>query len=156
MQVESVFKSITMNREKSYIKFVRIACLVISTLLFLAIHNEEDHVVSSMNEDIMDADAKIDRLKLVYSNIETTSVRMIKTKTRYPDGMHVPFLLNNRNMCRKYEKISVLVMVHTAIRNFWRRKEMRRTWLNSSHYSPENLQVIFLVGTTSIKQRQNC
>lgn len=140
-----------MNREKSYLKFVRITCLVISTLLFLAIHNEEDHV-STVNEDIINADAKIDRLKMLYSNLETTtSVRRIRTKTRYPDGMHVPFLLNNRNMCRKYEKVSVLVMVHTSVGNFWRRKEMRRTWLNSSHYSPENLQVIFLVGTTSNK-----
>lgn len=61
-----------MNREKSYLKFVRITCLVISTLLFLAIHDEEDHV-STVSEDIMNADAKIDRLKMLYSNLETTT-----------------------------------------------------------------------------------
>lgn len=58
---------------------------------------------------------------------------------RYLDGMYVFFFLNNRNMCRKYEKVLVLVMVYIFVGNFWRWKEMRRIWFNSFYYSFENL-----------------
>lgn len=119
--------------------------------MFLTMQNEKNHI-STFIEDMVVEDAPMEGLRKFYPDSQTsTSDRVIKTKTRYPAGMHAPFLINNRNMCRKYEKISALVMVHTSVGNFWRRKEMRRTWLNSSHYSPENLQVIFLVGTTSNK-----
>ena len=52
------------------------------------------------------------------------------------------------------KRFSVLVMVHTAMEHFFRRKEMRRTWLNTTHYSPKHLKVIFLVGTTGNKTMQ--
>lgn len=58
-----------MNREKLYLKFVRIICLVILILLFLVIYNEEDYVFI-VNEDIMNVDVKIDRLKMFYFNLE--------------------------------------------------------------------------------------
>lgn len=58
-----------MNREKLYLKFVRIICLVILILLFLFIYNEEDYVFI-VNEDIMNVDVKIDRLKMFYFNLE--------------------------------------------------------------------------------------
>ena len=81
-------------------------------------------------------------------------VRKIETKTMYPVGLYASYLINNVNVCRGYEKISALVMVHTAIEHFFRRKEMRRTWLNTTHYSPKHLKVIFLVGTTENKTMQ--
>lgn len=58
-----------MNREKLYLKFVRIICLVILIFLFLVIYNEEDYVFI-VNEDIMNVDVKIDRLKMFYFNLE--------------------------------------------------------------------------------------
>nr|XP_022313823.1 beta-1,3-galactosyltransferase 5-like [Crassostrea virginica]XP_022313824.1 beta-1,3-galactosyltransferase 5-like [Crassostrea virginica] len=139
-----------MNRNRPYQKFVGISCIVMITLVYLTFDNEEMHVFTQEEEDIHIPWGRFEKF-----NYETTTgVRPIKTKTMYPVGMYAPFLINNRNLCRNYEKISALVMVHTSVRNFWRRKEMRRTWLNSSHYSPRNLKVIFLVGTVDDKTVQ--
>ncbi|XP_061191984.1 beta-1,3-galactosyltransferase 5-like isoform X2 [Saccostrea echinata] len=139
-----------MRKHSSYLKFVSLSCLVMFTLLYLTMDNENIHVYYEGTGD------RLTLLEPMYDiNQESkTGIRIIKTKTKYPVGMYAPYLINNRNLCRQYDKISALVMVHTSVGNFWRRKEMRRTWLNISHYSPENLRVIFLVGTTSIKTIQ--
>lgn len=140
-----------MKRNQSYFRFVFLSCLVTFTLMYLTIDNEETHIyVEEGGGEIV----LQERNHLFDFETTVPAGRVIKTKTVYPVGMYAPYLINNRNMCRKYEKISALVMVHTSVRNFWRRKEMRRTWLNISHYSPENLQVIFLVGTIDNKTVQ--
>lgn len=92
-------------------------------------------------------------------HIETSTSayeRVVKTKTEYAiTATHRnPYLINNRFICRGVTKVSCLVMVHTSPSHIWRRAEMRRTWLNSSHYSPENVRVIFLLGTVSDSKLQ--
>ncbi|KAJ8308055.1 hypothetical protein KUTeg_012929 [Tegillarca granosa] len=92
-------------------------------------------------------------------NMETSTApfeRIVKTKTEYAitATQENPYLINNRLICRGVTKVSCLVMVHTAPSHIWRRTEMRRTWLNSSHYSPENVRVIFLLGTVSDSKLQ--
>ena len=74
-------------------------------------------------------------------------LRPVKTKTQYAVTVSASYIINNPDVCRRVEKVSSLVMVHTAPAHIWRRQEMRRTWLNRTHYSPENVLVIFLVGT---------
>jgi beta-1,3-galactosyltransferase 1 len=72
--------------------------------------------------------------------------RMIRSKTNYPI-VSQPYKINNKNICNGVEKVSVIVMVHTAPRHFLTRLRMRTTWLNSTYYSPENVRVIFLLGS---------
>ncbi|XP_048765104.1 beta-1,3-galactosyltransferase 5-like [Ostrea edulis] len=74
--------------------------------------------------------------------------RPVQTKTKYPLTLNAIYIINNVNVCRSHRKVSALVFVHSAVENYWRRKDMRATWLNISHYSPETVCVIFLVGTT--------
>lgn len=72
--------------------------------MFLSMQNEKNHI-SMFIEDMVVEDAPMERLRTFYPDSQTsTSDRVVKTKTRYPAGMHAPFLINNRNMCRKYEK----------------------------------------------------
>lgn len=72
--------------------------------------------------------------------------RMIRSKTKYPI-VSQPYKINNKNICNGVEKVSVIVMVHTAPRHFLTRLRMRATWLNSTYYSPENVRVVFLLGS---------
>ncbi|XP_022319630.2 beta-1,3-galactosyltransferase 5-like [Crassostrea virginica] len=139
------------GKHSVYLKFMGVVGLLTLNLMYLTFNIERNDYVKQSKE----FNYKFDGDKLLspsYKNVDVT--RKIKTKTNYPVTTYANYLINNRNLCRKYEKISALVMVHTSIENFWRRKEMRRTWLNSSHYSPRNLKVIFLVGTTDIKKVQ--
>lgn len=72
--------------------------------------------------------------------------RKIVSKTNYPVVTSMPYKINNKNVCSGVDKVSCLVMVHTAPTHFSRRLRMRATWLNSTHYSPENVRVVFLLG----------
>ncbi|XP_033735039.1 beta-1,3-galactosyltransferase 5-like [Pecten maximus] len=72
--------------------------------------------------------------------------RQIIAKTKYSIMVDAPYNINNNKICRGVDKVSVLVMVHTAPNHFFIRSEMRRTWLNTTVYSPESVRVVFLLG----------
>ncbi|KAK3093130.1 hypothetical protein FSP39_011487 [Pinctada imbricata] len=74
-------------------------------------------------------------------------LRPVRTRTQYPVTLYSRYIINEPNLCHKGKKVSCLVMVHTAPAHSNRRFEMRRTWLNTSHYVPEHIVVIFLMGT---------
>lgn len=72
--------------------------------------------------------------------------RQIKARTKYSITVDGSYKINNRNICRGVDKVSVIVIVHTAPDHFFIRSEMRRTWLNTTFYSPESVRVAFLLG----------
>lgn len=84
-----------------------------------------------------------------------THYRSVKTKTEYVRMAWAPYKINNPNICKGADKISVIVLVHTSPDHFWIRTEMRRTWLNSTHYSPESVRVVFLLGLVTKPFIQN-
>jgi beta-1,3-galactosyltransferase 1 len=75
--------------------------------------------------------------------------RQILTKTNYPIVVSQPYKINNKDICTGVDKVSCIVMVHTAPGHFERRVRMRATWLNSTYYSPESVRVVFLFGLVS-------
>lgn len=82
---------------------------------------------------------------LEHHNISVLHERKIVSKTYYPI-ISQGYKINNEGICRGVEKVSCLVIVHTAANHFLRRVRMRTTWLNSTHYSPESVRVVFLLG----------
>ncbi|XP_062581394.1 beta-1,3-galactosyltransferase 5-like [Saccostrea cucullata] len=93
----------------------------------------------------------------MYENRDESFVkekRTIKLQTKYPLTLQGEYIINNKSVCRNTKKVSVLVMVHTAVEHFGTRSEMRTTWLNITRYRPEVIRVIFLVGTTLRKTSQ--
>ncbi|KAK3093133.1 hypothetical protein FSP39_011523 [Pinctada imbricata] len=135
-----------MARLATYIKFTSISLLVSVTCLSLMNYNQHFVIIASKHRSR--------NLRWFFGTDEDDThrhhhlnLRPVKTKTQYIISVSAPYIINNPNVCRKFEKVSSLIMVHTAPDHILRREKMRRTWLNRTHYSPENVLVIFLLGT---------
>ena len=63
------------------------------------------------------------------------------------------YLIPNEHICSEVRDLFVVVLVHTAIGNFERRKIIRNTWGNISMF--ERIRVVFLLGQPERKQYQN-
>ncbi|XP_060071504.1 beta-1,3-galactosyltransferase 5-like [Ylistrum balloti] len=140
-----------MRRLTSYIRFASLSMLVATTLLTVTFIHElyRPEVEVASNEVPFDHESLAHR---ILGNDEDDTHkehvigRQIKAKTKYSVTVNAPFHINNKNVCRGVDKVSVLVVVHTAPSHFFIRSEMRRTWLNTTFYSPESVRVVFLLG----------
>ena len=60
-----------------------------------------------------------------------------------------------KKICSDVEDLYVLVLVHTAISNFERRKLIRSTWGNLSLFETHKIRVAFLLGKPEKKHQQS-
>ncbi|XP_052062064.1 beta-1,3-galactosyltransferase 1-like [Mytilus californianus] len=74
--------------------------------------------------------------------------RNILMETSYPIVLTQPYKINNEAICRRVPKITCIVMVHTSLNHFERRRNIRKTF-NSTYYSPNIIRVVFLLGLTN-------
>ena len=119
--------------------FVALSCLIITVLNDLRYSVPDTTKHFSRRWMLWDGNRNQEDIKSAYK-------RKIVTRTSYPIVISQPYKLNNKNICRGVDKVSCIVMVHTAPNHFERRVRMRATWLNSTHYSPESVRVVFLLG----------
>ncbi|OWF52966.1 beta-1,3-galactosyltransferase 5-like [Mizuhopecten yessoensis] len=148
-----------MHRLVAYTKFASISMLVATTLLTVTFLHEIYRPDVVMDSTDMST-GKDTLARWILGNDDDDEHkehivnRQIKAKTVYAITVNAPYNINNRNICRGVDKVSVLVVVHTAPDHFFIRSEMRRTWLNTTFYSPESVRVVFLLGlvTTSTLQ----
>lgn len=138
-----------MKKETQHIKFLLLVVFVALSCVCVAIIND---LMSQLSNPILINDAHVNKRFMLWMEeptpqTHTTSpnTRSIRSKTIYPI-VSQGYKINNKDICRGVEKVSVIVIVHTAPSHFLRRVRMRSTWLNSTYYSPENVRVVFLLG----------
>ncbi|KAL3864846.1 hypothetical protein ACJMK2_006496 [Sinanodonta woodiana] len=66
--------------------------------------------------------------------------------TFYPLTFNSSFLINNPNICNYAENLTFLIMVHTSMHHFDRRKALRDTWANPRLLKNHQSRILFLVG----------
>lgn len=83
-----------------------------------------------------------------------TEVQQTVSSIRHPFTVRKDaFIIKNENLCRT-ENVTILVLVHTALANFERRKSIRQTWGNVHKFQPYNLRIAFIVGKSVNKTVQ--
>ena len=137
-----------MKKEKQYnqlmllVVIVSLSCFTVTIILDLKHSEDKSYYTEEGRHFNLRWMLSLDK-KDMHNNDQYK--RMIRSKTKYPI-VSQPYKINNKNICNGVEKVSVIVMVHTAPRHFLTRLRMRATWLNSTYYSPENVRVVFLLG----------
>lgn len=58
-----------------------------------------------------------------------------------------PFAIENRNICN-VNRLTCLIVVHSATYHFDRRKSFRKTWANYKQFPNHQMRVVFVLGTT--------
>ncbi|XP_069129730.1 beta-1,3-galactosyltransferase 5-like isoform X1 [Argopecten irradians] len=81
-------------------------------------------------------------------------VRKFVKKTLYPVTLQSPYLINNVNLCKNMKKPGLLVIVHTAVDHFKRRRAIRETWANKNILINHGLRIVFMFGLTSNKNTE--
>ncbi|XP_071176337.1 beta-1,3-galactosyltransferase 1-like [Mytilus edulis] len=82
------------------------------------------------------------------NDIQLAYTRKIIMQMSYPIVISQPYKINNEGICRRVPKITCIVMVHTSLNHFERRRNMREMF-NSTYYSPNIIRVVFLMGLTN-------
>ena len=133
-----------MAKETQYLKFLLFTVLVALSCLCISIFNDPMFLISYIDTDI-----SLPNINQQEPRRPSMYKRQILTKTNYPIVVSQPYKINNKDICTGVDKVSCIVMVHTAPDHFERRVRMRATWLNSTYYSPESVRVVFLFGLVS-------
>ncbi|KAK3607175.1 hypothetical protein CHS0354_007090 [Potamilus streckersoni] len=83
----------------------------------------------------------------IINNINGKSIKYTNY-TFYPLTFNSSFLINNQNICKDTDNLTFLIMVHTAVQHFDRRKALRETWANPRLLKYHESRLLFLVGRT--------
>jgi hypothetical protein len=168
------------RRSTAYLKMMAVFSLTSGTLVFMTAMHMVSTPVALERDDVQgdillrewnsrrrleseDKDMAIMKYLQQFLFEKTTAVRStldpkarpVRTKTLYPITVSGPYKLNNEGICAGVARVSCLIMVHTAPTHFGNRADMRRTWANTTHYSPLNVRVIFLLGTVDDSDTQH-
>lgn len=141
-----------MKKDNQHLKFILLVVLVALSCFCVTIMNDLRQPLSDPYF-VKDGSHFNFRLMLWMQEKDTDAKRealykrSIRSKTNYPVVVSQPFKINNKGICSDVHKVSIIVMVHTAPKHFLKRVRMRSTWLNATHYSPENVRVVFLLGS---------
>ncbi|KAL3864731.1 hypothetical protein ACJMK2_006388 [Sinanodonta woodiana] len=75
--------------------------------------------------------------------------------TFYPLTFSSSFLLNNPHICNNAKILTFLILVHTSVHHFDRRKELRDTWANPGLLKNQQSRILFLlrIGKYSMFQK---
>ncbi|XP_005104105.1 acetylgalactosaminyl-O-glycosyl-glycoprotein beta-1,3-N-acetylglucosaminyltransferase-like [Aplysia californica] len=57
------------------------------------------------------------------------------------------YLKNPTHLCRRHEDLDLVVVVHTSLYNFERRRLLRHTFMRQLKDSPYTVQLVFMIGT---------
>ena len=97
------------------------------------------------------AEIKQNNLKLKAKTIEATNA-----KVKYAVTLEKGYVLENPSLCSSVDKLSVLIIIHTAPGNFLRRMNIRTTYANATFFKPVgNLRVLFLLGRVKVPSVQD-
>ncbi|XP_045211224.2 beta-1,3-galactosyltransferase 1-like [Mercenaria mercenaria] len=83
--------------------------------------------------------------------VQPNLIRLINpSNPMYPLTINAPYLIENPDLCRSVQNLTVLVVFNTATDHFERRQAIRNTWTNDSYYSDlATVRVLFLLGRTT-------
>lgn len=136
-----------MAKENLHIKFLLLTLVVALACLILTFVNDLQYPTDIHGKQHINRRLMLGKInKEPREHHHPVYKRKILSKTTYPIVVSRPYKINNKNICSGVDKVSCIVMVHTAPNHFERRIRMRATWLNSTHYSPESVRVVFLLG----------
>ncbi|KAK3107921.1 hypothetical protein FSP39_025238 [Pinctada imbricata] len=86
--------------------------------------------------------------QLVFHENDSFERRKAHRKTRYPEAISARYIINNPNACYLFKTVSCLILVYSKTRYWIARKKLRQTWINATHYKPQNVVFMFLLGTS--------
>ena len=96
---------------------------------------------------------KIDDMPNIYDFPNTTisaETRRREIKMHLSEAtskaQHDHYIIRSENICSDVENLYALVLVHTAIPNFDRRKVIRNTWGNISLFQTHKIRIAFMLG----------
>ncbi|KAL3855103.1 hypothetical protein ACJMK2_014332 [Sinanodonta woodiana] len=74
--------------------------------------------------------------------------------TFYPLSFTSKYVINNPDICKDVTDLTFLIMVHTAVRHFYQRQALRKTWANPRLLKKHSSRILFLVGRIEKKNVQ--
>lgn len=66
-----------------------------------------------------------------------------------------PYNINSKLTCEEKQRITVLIIVHSAVSYFDKRNAVRSTWANASLLRHYNMRILFFVGMTTDRDVQH-
>ncbi|KAK6182283.1 hypothetical protein SNE40_010000 [Patella caerulea] len=72
----------------------------------------------------------------------------------FPLTLNGNYIINNKNICIDIPQVTALVMVHSAIKHFARRENIRTTYASRHLFKPAVIRVIFLLGLPSSNENE--
>ncbi|XP_067676608.1 beta-1,3-galactosyltransferase 5-like [Haliotis asinina] len=81
--------------------------------------------------------------------------RRLRTKTPYPVTNSIKYTLNNPNICRDTETVSLLFIVSSSTTHVKSRQYIRDTFANHTYFRFHAIRLIFLVGKSQKESIEN-
>ena len=123
---------------------------LITFVLIISVHRYFDFVASFQTVTI--AANMVAAKKSLHDYLNTTATpetRLRMDRLSLPENGKIrndTYGIRNGNICSEINDLFVVVLVHTAIGNFERRKLIRNTWGNISMFQNHKMRIVFLLG----------